>query len=101
MHLSNIKIPQKILDKKTTVIKTGIFSAIDSINLWQSLLGFNLGVELGQVLIGIIVFPILWWITKYSEKYSNYLKLTILLPCILIASIWATERTIIFFKFIF
>jgi len=28
MHLSNLKIPQKILNKKTTFIKTGIFSAI-------------------------------------------------------------------------
>jgi len=28
MHLSNIKILQKIINKKTTLIKTGIFSAI-------------------------------------------------------------------------
>tara|TARA_B100000401_G_C52608421_1_gene625465 strand:+ start:591 stop:725 length:135 start_codon:yes stop_codon:yes gene_type:complete len=28
MNLSNIKIPQKVLNKKTTFIKTGIFSAI-------------------------------------------------------------------------
>ena len=28
MHFSKIKIPQKILNKKTTFIKTGIFSAI-------------------------------------------------------------------------
>jgi len=28
MHLSNIKIPQKLTEKKTTFIKTGIFSAI-------------------------------------------------------------------------
>ncbi|MDC1155193.1 hypothetical protein OAT07_03125 [Candidatus Pelagibacter sp.] len=28
MHLSNIKILQKITNKKTTFIKTGIFSAI-------------------------------------------------------------------------
>jgi len=28
MHLQNIKIPQKITNKKTTFIKTGIFSAI-------------------------------------------------------------------------
>jgi hypothetical protein len=28
MHLSNIKIPQKIFNKITTFIKTGIFSAI-------------------------------------------------------------------------
>tara|TARA_B100000902_G_scaffold350480_1_gene359808 strand:+ start:559 stop:693 length:135 start_codon:yes stop_codon:yes gene_type:complete len=28
MHLSNIKILQKISNKKTTFIKTGIFSAI-------------------------------------------------------------------------
>ena len=75
--------------------------SIDSVNLWQSLLGFNIGVELGQILIGIIVFPILLWITKYYQKYSNYLMLTILLPCILIASIWATERTIILYNLVF
>jgi hypothetical protein len=28
MHLSNIKILQKLTNKKTTFIKTGIFSAI-------------------------------------------------------------------------
>ena len=75
--------------------------SIDSVNLWESLLGFNIGVELGQILIGIIVFPILLLITKYYQKYSNYLKLTILLPCILIASIWATERTIILYNLVF
>ena len=74
--------------------------SIDSVNLWQSLLGFNIGVELGQILIGIIVFPILLWITKYYQKYSSYLKLTILLPCILIGSIWATERTIVIYNLI-
>lgn len=75
--------------------------SIDSVNLWQSLLGFNIGVELGQILIGIIVFPILVGISKYYKKYSNYLKLTILLPCILIASIWATERSIALYNLLF
>ena len=28
MHFPNIKIPQKFAEKKTTFIKTGIFSAI-------------------------------------------------------------------------
>ena len=28
MHLTNIKIPQKLVEKKSTFIKTGIFSAI-------------------------------------------------------------------------
>jgi len=28
MQISNIKIPKKIINKKTTLIKTGIFSAI-------------------------------------------------------------------------
>lgn len=75
--------------------------SIDSVNLWQSLLGFNIGVELGQILIGIIVFPILMWISKYYKKYINYLKLSILLPCILIASIWATERSIALYNLVF
>jgi len=36
MHFSKIKIPQKIIEKKTTFIKTGIFSAIA--NCWGVIL---------------------------------------------------------------
>lgn len=69
--------------------------SIDSMNLWQSLLGFNVGVELGQLLIAVIVWPCLWYFSKKLPMYQSHLKLTILLPCILIGSLWVGERAII------
>ena len=68
--------------------------SIDSMNLWQSLLGFNVGVEFGQLLIAVIVWPCLWFFSKKFPFYLSYLKWVILLPCILIASMWIGERTI-------
>jgi len=69
--------------------------SIDSMNLWQSLLGFNVGVELGQLLIAVIVWPCLWYFSKKLPMYQSHLKWTILLPCILIGSLWVGERAII------
>ena len=58
-----------------------------------SLFGFNLGVELGQIVIIAIVFPILYLLrkqkvyTKFILKYSTYFLL-------LIAFYWLTERSL-------
>ena len=68
--------------------------SIDSANLWQSLLGFNVGVEHGQLLIGIIVWPCLLIISKILPRYIVHIKWAILIPCIFISSIWFGERTI-------
>lgn len=69
--------------------------SIDSMNLWQSLLGFNVGVEFGQLLIAVIVWPCLWYFGKKFPMYQSHLRWTILLPCILIGSLWVGERAII------
>ena len=69
--------------------------SIDSMNLWQSLLGFNVGVEFGQLLIALIVWPCLWYFGKKFPMYQSHLRWTILLPCILIGSLWVGERAII------
>ena len=69
--------------------------SIDSMNLWQSLLGFNVGVEFGQLLIAVIVWPCLWYFGKKFPMYQSHLRWTILLPCILIGSFWVGERAII------
>lgn len=69
--------------------------SIDSMNLWQSLLGFNVGVEFGQLLIAVIVWPCLWYFGKKFPLYQSHLRWTILLPCILIGSLWVGERAII------
>ena len=69
--------------------------SIDSMNLWQSLLGFNVGVEFGQLLIAVIVWPCLWYFGKKFPMYLSHLRWAILLPCILIGSLWVGERTIL------
>ena len=69
--------------------------SINSMNLWQSLLGFNVGVEFGQLLIALIVWPCLWYFGKKFPMYQSHLRWTILLPCILIGSLWVGERGII------
>lgn len=68
--------------------------SIDSANLWQSLLGFNIGVEFGQLLIAIFVWPSLLFVSKILPKYVTHIKWAILIPCIFIASIWFGERAI-------
>ena len=56
--------------------------------------GFNVGVELGQLLIAIIVWPCLLIISRILPRYIVHIKWAILIPCIFIASIWFGERTI-------
>ena len=72
--------------------------SINSMNLWQSLLGFNVGVEFGQLLIAVIVWPCLWYFGKKFPMYLSHLKWAILLPCILIGSLWIGERSILLFS---
>ena len=59
-------------------------------NLSLSLLGFNIGVELGQVIIILLIFPVLYVIRK-SKFYSKFLVwLSALL--IIISLYWLIER---------
>ncbi len=32
--------------------------------IWSPLMGFNLGIELGQLLVIVAVFPLVWWMNK-------------------------------------
>lgn len=37
-------------------------------NIWSSLLGFNVGIELGQVLVISLVFPLFWLLRKTGKQ---------------------------------
>ncbi|MEO6940034.1 MAG: HupE/UreJ family protein [Candidatus Kapaibacterium sp.] len=37
-------------------------------NIWSPLLGFNLGIELGQIVVISVVFPCLWLLRKYGTE---------------------------------
>ena len=55
MHFPNIKIPQKFAEKKTTFIKTGIFSAIAA--CWGVIL---VGTFLNFKYIILLIFIFRW-----------------------------------------
>ena len=66
----------------------------DAPNVWQSLLAFNIGVEAGQLMITALVWPPLWLLAKKCPRLRRLLGGLIVLPCIVIAGIWAGERVV-------
>ncbi len=71
---------------------------IEGPNVWQSLLAFNIGIEIGQLAFATLVWMLL---SIYSKKYLDRLQKTktiLSVPCILLASYWIGERSIQFFS---
>ncbi len=62
-------------------------------HLWKSLLAFNLGVEIGQVLIVVCVWLTLWFVARMNDRRMvTAVQWTVALPCIVMASYWTVER---------
>jgi len=61
-------------------------------HLWKSLIAFNIGVEIGQVMIVSGVWLLLWMIARINQRALIPLYWIIALPCISIASYWGLER---------
>ena len=66
---------------------------LESPNLWQSLLAFNAGIEIGQLLIVLALWPLLALFAKRFPKRMVAVRWAVALPCILIATIWTGERS--------
>ena len=71
---------------------------LDAPNLWQSLLAFNAGIEIGQLLIALAVWPILALIAKRLPERIVLVRWAVALPCIVIATVWTGERAMQFFS---
>ncbi len=67
---------------------------IDSPNLWQSLLAFNLGVELGQLAIVLAVWPVLWLLARQRADWAQAARWVVALPCITLAALWVGQRSL-------
>jgi hydrogenase/urease accessory protein HupE len=65
---------------------------VDSPNLWQSLLSFNIGIEAGQVCIVFLIWPLLYFLDKRKAPIVVSVRWVIALPCIAIAAWWTGER---------
>ena len=69
---------------------------LDAPNIWQSLLAFNAGVEIGQVAIALVVWPSLWALARYWPQRMTLIRGALALPCIAIAAMWIGERSVLF-----
>jgi len=65
---------------------------VTSPNIWQSLLAFNLGVEIGQVLIVIASFSIFYLISLLGTRATKINRLIVAGVCACISFYWVIER---------
>lgn len=65
---------------------------LDAPNLWQSLLAFNVGIEIGQLLIVGAVWPVLALVATRLPAWVAPVRWAIALPCILVATFWTGGR---------
>ena len=61
-------------------------------HLWKSLLAFNVGVEIGQIMIVTVVWVILLLIGRFKRSLLTPARWAIVLPSVGIATYWAVER---------
>lgn len=63
-------------------------------NIWQSLLAFNVGVELGQLLLVLVIYPVVVLLPRLGNQSWLYVHGAIGAGCIGIAGIWTVERVL-------
>ena len=67
---------------------------LSSANIWVSLLSFNVGVELGQLVVVAVLWPLMWMVARTSSRAHHLAKWVIAVPAIALASVWTGERVI-------
>ena len=68
---------------------------VDSPNIWQSLLAFNVGVEIGQLIIIGVVWPLFWLVARMNEMSWQWARRSIAFVCAAIALFWTGERSLL------
>lgn len=67
---------------------------LDSLHVWESLASFNVGVEAGQLLIVLAVWPLFHWLCGRFPRQGDWLRWGIACPCLVIAVYWTGERSL-------
>lgn len=65
---------------------------VTSPDIWQSLLAFNVGVEIGQLAIVLVVWPALWLLARTNVRSASLVRMAIAGGCAVIAAYWTIER---------
>ncbi|WP_444958320.1 HupE/UreJ family protein [Microbulbifer sp. ZKSA002] len=65
---------------------------VDSPNIWQSLLSFNLGIEAGQILIILAIWPLAYLARLWKKEWEIRIRYSVAGLCSAIAFIWTLDR---------
>ena len=65
---------------------------VTSPNIWQSLLAFNVGVEIGQLAIILVTWPIFRFIQRSSDNAWRLGRIGVATACIAVATVWTGQR---------
>jgi hypothetical protein len=65
---------------------------VESPNIWQSLLAFNVGVEIGQFLIILIAWPLFRLVAWLSPRAWRIGRRSVAAACVIIAVFWTIQR---------
>ena len=64
---------------------------LNSVNLFSALFGFNIGVEIGQIVIVLTILPVIYLLSK-SKLYKQIILPTLSILIANIALLWAIDR---------
>ena len=67
---------------------------LQTANIWASLLSFNIGVEVGQLCIVLVLWPILFLLAKVNRLWHRALVWSLGVISIALASVWAGRRVV-------
>lgn len=65
---------------------------VDAPNVWHSLLAFNIGVEIGQLMIVLLVWPLVLFLRRQPDEIWIGSRATVAACASVIAMVWVLER---------
>ena len=65
---------------------------VDSPDIWQSLLAFNVGIEFGQLAIVLVAWPLFKLVQRFDQRAWRLCRNGLAIASIVIASYWTIER---------
>ena len=66
---------------------------VDSPDIWQSLVAFNVGVEIGQLLIILCAWPLFRLVERMNDRAWQISRWGIAASCAVVAVFWTAQRT--------
>lgn len=67
---------------------------LTSANIWVSLLSFNVGVEIGQLGVVLLLWPLMQLLKRFNEHWYITAKWLIAISAIALASVWTGQRLV-------